>query len=54
MNWKNKDCIRFTLRLPEDLHHRLSKKIENNRFGCSLNDYVLKALYRSLDQEIPM
>lgn len=54
MDWKDTPITRLTLRLPEDLKRRLLKKInEYNLIKPSFNEYIIKILYRSLDQNIP-
>jgi len=54
MRWKNKDQIRFTLRLPEDLYERLQNKLEKyDTMPISMNEYIIKALYRSIEERIP-
>jgi len=53
MRWKNKKNIRLTLRLPEDLHEKLVKKVEGYQMKPSFNDYIIKTLLRSLDSSIP-
>ena len=54
MRWKEKDLTRFTLRIPEDLHRKINKKIEGYAFQPSMNEYIIRVLIRSLDSPIPM
>lgn len=54
MQWKDKEKVRFSLRLPEDLHDKIKKKIEKSAIPLSVNDYIIKALFRSLDSNFPL
>ena len=53
MKWKDEEHERFTLRLPATLHEKIKKKLTKYYFQPSMNDYIIKCLLKTMDQDIP-
>jgi hypothetical protein len=53
MQWRDEEVYRITLRLPLDVKEKIQKKIDKYYIRPSLNSYIIKALLKTIDQDIP-